>query len=92
MIHAQPIETIEQQLFGITLVCLNMVVIAILVGKVTLIMQRADLQQNTEEKMLETVTVLKHLGIPLHFTKEILAFQFFQLQTSYQVMISFHDY
>eukprot|EP00666_Eupelagonemidae_sp_cell4sb_P018032 gene18032-biopygen5002 len=61
------------------------VVLGIVVGQVVAIMQQADINSNVGQRMLETVSVLEHLGIPQHFRQEILGYQNFNVATSNQL-------
>eukprot|EP01064_Diplonema_japonicum_P029958 TRINITY_DN4967_c1_g1_i7.p1 TRINITY_DN4967_c1_g1~~TRINITY_DN4967_c1_g1_i7.p1 ORF type:complete len:651 (+),score=196.01 TRINITY_DN4967_c1_g1_i7:74-2026(+) len=76
------VETDIQRCFAVFLFCCASVVTGLVVGKLVQFSQQADLQTDSDKRMLETLAALNHLTIPQDFKEEVLAFQLHRLKHS----------
>eukprot|EP00756_Hemistasia_phaeocysticola_P004913 Hpha_TRINITY_DN13073_c1_g1::TRINITY_DN13073_c1_g1_i1::g.68727::m.68727 len=85
------VETDLEKVFACFLFILGMVVNGVMVGKLTVIIQKGDVNSERMERMRETLAVIEHFDVPDVLQEEILAFQYHllanSLSTSYSEVI-----
>eukprot|EP01065_Artemidia_motanka_P000812 TRINITY_DN10383_c0_g1_i1.p1 TRINITY_DN10383_c0_g1~~TRINITY_DN10383_c0_g1_i1.p1 ORF type:complete len:1342 (+),score=173.44 TRINITY_DN10383_c0_g1_i1:79-4104(+) len=85
------VDTDGQKLFACFLFILGLVVNGIMIGKLTVSIQKGDVDTERMERMRETLAVIEHFDVPEVLQEEILAFQYHllanSLSTSYSEVI-----
>eukprot|EP01062_Namystynia_karyoxenos_P033116 TRINITY_DN24377_c0_g1_i3.p1 TRINITY_DN24377_c0_g1~~TRINITY_DN24377_c0_g1_i3.p1 ORF type:complete len:1321 (+),score=427.93 TRINITY_DN24377_c0_g1_i3:70-4032(+) len=86
-----PVDSDSEKLFACLLFIVGLVVNGVMIGKLTVIIQKGDVDSERKERMRETLAVIEHFDVPEVLQDEILAFQYHvlanSLSTSYSEVI-----
>eukprot|EP01062_Namystynia_karyoxenos_P033114 TRINITY_DN24377_c0_g1_i1.p1 TRINITY_DN24377_c0_g1~~TRINITY_DN24377_c0_g1_i1.p1 ORF type:complete len:1536 (+),score=449.81 TRINITY_DN24377_c0_g1_i1:100-4608(+) len=85
------VTTHFQRIFACLLFILGLIVNGIMIGKLTVAIQKGDVESERMERMRETLAIIEHFDVPEVLQEEILAFQYHilnnSLSTSYSEVI-----
>eukprot|EP00755_Sulcionema_specki_P016725 Sspe_Gene.62708::Locus_35401_Transcript_1_1_Confidence_1.000_Length_3474::g.62708::m.62708 len=76
------IDSDEKRIYASLLFIVGLVVNGVLVGKLTVIIQKGGVKEERTERMRQTLAVMEHFGVPEVLKEEILAYQHHLLRNS----------